>query len=89
VMWAALGGEDLWRAPWPQADPAFLERERVTVVVQVNGKLRDRLEVAPGTGQDAVVAAARGLPKVAQAIDGKRVVREIVVPDRLVNLVVK
>ena len=88
-LWAALGGEDLWRAPWPQADPAFLERERVTVVVQVNGKLRDRLEVAPGTGQDAVVAAARGLPKVAQAIDGKRVVREIVVPDRLVNLVVK
>jgi leucyl-tRNA synthetase len=64
-------------------------RELVTVVVQVNGKLRDRLEVAPGTPDAEVVALATALPKVAAAMDGKSVVREVVVPDKLVNLVVK
>ena len=62
----------------------------MTVVVQVNGKLRDRLEVAPGAGQrgagGARPAACRGWRA---AVDGKQVVREVVVPDRLVNLVVK
>ena len=88
-LWEALGGEALWKEPWPEADPAFLERETVTVVVQVNGKLRDRLEVAPGADRDELLAAARALPRVAAAIDGGRVVREVVVPDRLVNLVVE
>ena len=88
-LWEALGGQALWREPWPEADPAFLERETVTVVVQVNGKLRDRLEVAPGADREELLAAARALPRVAAAIDGGRVVREVVVPDRLVNLVVR
>jgi leucyl-tRNA synthetase len=61
----------------------------VTVIVQVNGKLRDRLEVAPGTPADELVALARARPKVASAAEGKRVVREVVVPDKLVNLVMK
>jgi leucyl-tRNA synthetase len=88
-LWEALGGEALWTQPWPEADPAFLERETVTVVVQVNGKLRDRLEVPPGADREELLAAARALPRVAAAIDGGRVVREVVVPDRLVNLVVE
>jgi leucyl-tRNA synthetase len=88
-MWEALGGERLWKEPWPVADPAFLARESVTVVVQVNGKLRERAEVAAGTPDAELVALARGLPKVAGALEGKQVVREVVVPDRLVNLVVK
>ena len=88
-LWEALGGEALWTQPWPEADPVFLERETVTVVVQVNGKLRDRLEVAPGADREELLAAARALPRVAAAIDGGRVVREVVVPDRLVNLVVE
>ena len=78
----------LYREPWPTADPAFLERESVIVVVQVNGKLRERLEVPTGTAQEELVARARGLPRVAAAIDGRPVVREVVVPDRLVNLVI-
>jgi leucyl-tRNA synthetase len=88
-MWEALGGERLWREPWPEAADEFLARETVTVVVQVNGKLRDRAEVAVGTPQADLVALARALPKVAPALEGKQVVREVVVPDRLVNLVVK
>ena len=59
-MWEALGGERLWHEPWPAADPAFLERETVTVVVQVNGKLRDRVEVRRGhPGRRARRARAR------------------------------
>ncbi|MDX6556665.1 MAG: leucyl-tRNA synthetase, partial [Miltoncostaeaceae bacterium] len=57
-LWEALGGGSLHRETWPQADPAFLVRDVVTVVVQVNGKLRDRLEVAPGTPDAEVVALA-------------------------------
>jgi leucyl-tRNA synthetase len=86
-LWEALGGQALWREPWPSPDPAYLERETVTVVVQVDGKLRERMEVAPGTGGAELVAQARELPRVAAAIDGREVVREVVVPDRLVNLV--
>jgi leucyl-tRNA synthetase len=88
-MWEALGGGPLWREPWPEAAPEFLARETVTVVVQVNGKLRDRAEVAAGTPDADLVALARALSKVAPAIEGKQVVREVVVPDRLVNLVVR
>ena len=88
-MWEALGGDRLWREPWPEAADEFLARETVTVVVQVNGKLRDRAEVAVGTPDADLVALARALPKVAPSIEGRQVVREVVVPDRLVNLVVK
>ncbi len=85
----SLGMERLWERPWPEADEAFLTAEEITVVVQVNGKLRDRLQ-APADLDDAGMAAmARELPKVAAAIEGKSVVREVVVPGRLVNLVVK
>ena len=86
----AVGGAgvgELWREPWPRADPAFLERDTVTVVVQVDGKLRERLEVPVGLAQDELVARARDLPRVLAAVDGREVVREVVVPDRLVNLV--
>ncbi len=88
-LWEALGGEDLWRAPWPVADPAFLERASVTVVVQVNGKLRERMEVPVDTADADALAMARALPRIADEIAGGTVVREIVVPGRLVNLVVK
>ena len=89
-MWEALGGgEELWRAPWPVADPAYLERESVTVVVQVNGKLRERMEVPVGTADAQMLAMARALTRVAGEIEGRTVVREVVVPGRLVNLVVK
>jgi leucyl-tRNA synthetase len=87
-MWEALGGRELWREPWPAPEPEFLERDTVTVVVQVNGKLRERLEVAPGLAEAELVALARARPRVAAAIDGREVRREVVVPDRLVNLVV-
>jgi leucyl-tRNA synthetase len=84
----ALTGTRVWEQPWPAADPRYLERDTVTVVVQVNGKVRDRFEVAPGTPREELEATARALPNASQHLDGREVVKVIVVPDKLVNLVV-
>jgi leucyl-tRNA synthetase len=88
-LWDALGGEALWEVSWPTAEPALLVRDQVTLVVQVNGKVRDRLEAPAGLADIAALDLVRARPKVIGALDGKQVVREIVVADRLVNFVVK
>ncbi len=88
-LWESLGGERLWEEPWPSADARYLVADSVTLVVQVNGKLRDRLDVPVDTPEDEMIALAEGLTKVRAAIDGKEVVRRVVVPGRLVNLVVR
>jgi leucyl-tRNA synthetase len=84
-----LTGERVWEEPWPDADPVYLERDTVQVVVQVNGKVRDRFEVAADTGREELEAAARDLPNARSHIDGKEVVKVVVVPNRLVNFVVR
>jgi leucyl-tRNA synthetase len=84
-----LTGTRVWEQPWPAADPRYLERDTVTIVVQVNGKVRDRFDAAPGTARDELESTARSLPNAAQHIDGHEVVKVIVVPDKLVNVVVR
>ncbi|MGH7152756.1 MAG: class I tRNA ligase family protein, partial [Acetobacteraceae bacterium] len=73
---------------WPEADPALLAAETVTIAVQVMGKLRGTISVPPGSARDANLAAARAEANVARALEGKRIVKEIYVPDRIVNFVV-
>jgi len=73
---------------WPQGDPAKAREDEVTVVVQVNGKVRDKLVVTPGTGQAVLERDALALEGVQKWIDGKSVRKVIVVPDKLVNVVV-
>ena len=86
--WAALGGEGLAAdAAWPEHDPALLVDETVTLAVQVNGKLRDTLEVARGIGKEEAEAAALASPKVQAQLGGHAPRKVIVVPDRLVNIV--
>ena len=84
-----LEGERVWEQPWPEADPELLERDTYMLVVQVNGKLRDRIEVASDTAESELVELARASDNVQRHLDGKAIVKEIVVPGRLVNLVVK
>jgi leucyl-tRNA synthetase len=88
-IWERLEGGRVWEEPWPQADPALLASETVTVVVQVNGKLRDRIEVGAEAPREELLAAARGSEKVRRHLDGMEVVKEVVVPGKLVNLVVR
>jgi leucyl-tRNA synthetase len=87
-LWERLGHERLWRTPWPEADRAFLERETFVLVVQVNGRVRDRVEVPVGLSEDELIARAKELLRVKPYLDGKDVKKAIVVPGRLVNLVV-
>jgi leucyl-tRNA synthetase len=88
-LWAAFGGDRLWRAPWPVADERFLARDTFTLVVQVNGKVRDRVEVPVDLPRDELVRVAREAERVRPYLeDGVTVRKEIVVPGKLVNLVV-
>jgi leucyl-tRNA synthetase len=86
-LWARLGHERLWEAPWPVADPALLEVDAVEVVVQVNGKIRDRLHVPPDVAEDELVALARASERVQAYLDGGEAARTVVVPGKLVNFV--
>jgi leucyl-tRNA synthetase len=87
-LWERLGHERLWAQPWPVADPALLERDTFELVVQVNGKVRDRFEVHADTPEDELVARAQASPRVQSHIDGAQVRKTIVVPRKLVNFVV-
>jgi leucyl-tRNA synthetase len=73
---------------WPEADPALLVAESVTIAVQVMGKLRATVEAAPNAPADTVIAAAEAEPNVAKALAGKRIVKRVHVPNRIVNFVV-
>ena len=88
-LWQRLGGERLWEAPWPVADPALLVADTFECVVQVNGKLRERVQLACGLPEDELLGTVKALPKIAELVDGKTIVKEIVVPDKLVNIVVR
>ncbi|MGE0254744.1 MAG: leucine--tRNA ligase [Alphaproteobacteria bacterium] len=88
-VWERLGHRTpLVETPWPQAEPHLLTVASVTVAVQVNGKLRGKVEVPVGSIEDAVAAQAMEVPTVSQAIGGKPLRRRIFVPDKLVNFVV-
>ncbi len=89
-VWELLGhAESALTAAWPAWDDELAADEVVTVVVQVNGKLRDRLEVAVDAEKDDVLAQARAAENAARFLEGKQVVKEIFVPGKLVNFVVR
>jgi leucyl-tRNA synthetase len=88
-VYELLEGERVWEQPWPEADPALLTSDTFPLVVQVNGKLRDRVEADSGASEQELLQLALASDKVKAHIDGKQVVKEIVVPGKLVNLVVK
>jgi leucyl-tRNA synthetase len=87
-LWARLGRERLWEEPWPAADPELLARETFELVIQVNGRVRDRVEVAADASEEDLVAQAKASARVQEFLDGKEIRNEIVVPGKLVNLVV-
>ena len=89
-LWQKLGHkESISKAPWPVYDASLAADDEVTVVVQVNGKLRDKFTVPVGTGKDELQSIAMRLPKTKEWTDGKEIVKVIVVPEKLVNVVVK
>jgi leucyl-tRNA synthetase len=87
-LWQRLGHERLWEQPWPVADEALLERDTFELVIQVNGKVRDRLEVAADLPEAELIEQAKSSPRVQAQLDGKEIRQAIVVPRKLVNFVV-
>jgi leucyl-tRNA synthetase len=86
-LWARRHtGDHVHGRPWPQADPAMLVQDTVTLVVQVDGKVRDRIEVPAGAGEDECLEAALGSDKVRAHLRGEPA-KVIVRPPKLVNLV--
>jgi leucyl-tRNA synthetase len=77
------------RAAWPSFDPALVVEDTVTMVFQVDGKLRDKAEVSADIDEAGALALARRSEKVVAAIDGREIVKEIVRAPKLVNLVTK
>lgn len=89
-LWSLMGGQtSVHLQPWPSYDPEALTVESVTVVVQVDGKVRDRIEVAADATQDDLEQAALNNERVRQSLSGRNVVRVIAIPGRLVNIVTR
>jgi leucyl-tRNA synthetase len=88
-VYEMLAGERVWEQLWPQADEALLERDVYELVCQVNGRVRDRVQVSADAGPDELKELCRAAPNVRAHVDGREIVKEVVVPGKLVNVVVR
>ena len=88
--WAELGGKgSIHDQPWCEWDENLAKASSITLVVQVNGKVKDKIEVDEALSQDEMKTVALDSPRVKELTDGKEIVKVIVVPKKLVNIVVK
>jgi len=88
-LWEVLGEKEaLLRQKWPEFDPQLAAEEEIEIPVQINGKLRSRIVVPATASDDTVRQAALAEPRIMASIDGKKIVRVVVVPKKLVNIVV-
>lgn len=89
-LWSMLGNkESVYFASWPEYDEFMLADDEVTIAVQVNGKLRGTFQFLNGVAQEEVSETVHANPDIAKWVDGKTIVREIFVPNKLLNIVVK
>ena len=89
-LWHRAGYDDsVFRGDWEEYDAQAVGAAQVTVVVQVNGKVRGRVDVAAGSSEDEVFAAANDDANVSRYLEGKEVAKKILVPDKLLNVVCK
>jgi leucyl-tRNA synthetase len=88
-LWEKLGHQQsLAHEPWPKYDPALLVEETVTIIVQINGKLRDRMEAPAKASQAELEQLAIARDRVKESLAGKQLKKVIVLPGKLVNIVV-
>lgn len=88
-MWSRIGGEySVHNQSWPVFDPELAAEDSVEMVIQINGKIKDRITVPAGSSEETVKAAVLERPIIQEAMAGKSIKRFIVVPGRLVNLVI-
>ena len=89
-LWQMIGNEpSIAQVSWPDYDEALTREEEVTVVIQINGKVRSKVNIPAGTASAAMESMARDVPRIKELTNDKQIVKVITVPDRLVNIVVK
>ena len=89
-LWEGLGHEgSLIRVPWPRFDTELAAEDEIEMPVQINGKLRARIRVAVGAGEDEILTRAQAEEKVVQHLEGKQIVKVVVVPQKLINIVAR
>jgi leucyl-tRNA synthetase len=88
-VYELVAGGRVWEEPWPEADPALLTADTFELVVQVNGKLRDRIEAPADASREQQEELARQSDRVVAQLNGRQIVKTIVVPGKLVNFVVR
>ena len=89
-IWEKLGHDDtLAYEPWPAYDEALCKDDTVEIGVQINGKVKATVEIAVDEDKDSALDKAKGIEAVARAMEGKSVVKEIYVPGKIINIVVK
>ncbi len=87
-LFASLGNtQSIHTAPWPIPDPQFLTSDAVTIIIQVNGKVRGSFSAPPGTSKEELERSARQAPDISKWIENGKIAKVIVVPNRLVNIV--
>ncbi len=79
----------VWEEPWPEADPRLLVTDEIQLVIQLNGKLIDRLAAPANASEEELEEIARGSERLEARLNGKQIVKAVVVPGRLVNFVVR
>lgn len=79
----------LYEMPWPKVDTASINQLNIQLVIQINGKKRDEISIAPDTSKEDILSQAKASEKILPYLEGKEIIREIYVPGKLVNLVVK
>ena len=89
-LWHAIGNKTfILNEPWPSYDPAMIQEDEITIVVQVNGKMRDTLKVPADSSENDIKQKAAASDKVIKFTEGKQLLKTIYVPRKLVNIVVK
>ena len=89
-MWETIGGKGFLSVhPWPKFDEAKTKDNEIEIAVQICGKLKSTITVTPDTTKEAAIALAVADEKIAALIEGKQIVKEIYIPGKIVNIVVK
>ena len=89
-LWKRIGEKpSIHKQPWPEYDPELIKDEEITIVIQVNGKLRDNIRVAADAGEEKIKKLAASSAKVRGFIEGKTIIKMIYVPKKLVNIVIQ
>ena len=89
-LWQQLGNDDfIEKSGWPKWNEELLKTDEVQIIVQVNGKLRGKIKVSPSASEDQILDLAKSEENVVKHLAGKQIVKEIFVPNKIINLVVK